>query len=277
MLRMTSAPRISVKRTSLPSSAVNGKAGPRCLGSIQSLMGGTFLGMEIMVEMAHGSGDSPLDRPVESVYNVAKEWRVASLPSFAPNPGPDRSIARTARTCDFRIGPEIIIEPALTAEQSAERSLQLALAAAHTAAENRGQDIVLLDMREITPIFDYFLVVTGSSRRQLHAISEEIDHTLEDELGDQRMGIEGYNESHWILLDYGTVVIHLFDQETREYYALEDFWNAAARVPLSTMDGAAMDGAAMDGPKMDGIPGFDGKPATNAEPEADGEPGTETQ
>jgi ribosome-associated protein len=110
--------------------------------------------------------------------------------------------------------------------------LQLALAAARCAAENRGQDVVVLDMRDITPIFDYFVVVTGSSRRQLHAISEEIDHTLEDELDDQRMGIEGYNESHWILLDYGTVVIHLFDQETREYYALEDFWNMAIRVPL---------------------------------------------
>ena len=131
-----------------------------------------------------------------------------------------------------KLGPEIISEPNLSAKQAAERSLQLALAAARCAVENRGQDVVVLDMRDITPIFDYFVVVTGSSRRQLHAISEEIDHTLEDELDDQRMGIEGYNESHWILLDYGTVVIHLFDQQTREYYALEDFWNTATRVPL---------------------------------------------
>jgi ribosome-associated protein len=110
--------------------------------------------------------------------------------------------------------------------------LQLALAAARTADENRGQDIVVLDMRSITPVFDYFVIVTGNSRRQLHAISEEIDHCLEDELGDKRMGIEGYNESRWILLDYGTVVIHLFDQETRDFYALEQFWGAAERVPL---------------------------------------------
>lgn len=87
-------------------------------------------------------------------------------------------------------------------------------------------------MREITPVFDYFVVATGNSRRQLHAISEEIDHCLEDDLGDQRMGIEGYNESRWILLDYGNVVIHLFDQEKREYYALEDLWSTAARVAL---------------------------------------------
>lgn len=115
---------------------------------------------------------------------------------------------------------------------SEERSLQLAMAAARTAEENRGQDIVVLDMREITPVFDYFVLVTGNSRRQLHAISEEIDHCLEDDLNDKRMGIEGYRESRWILLDYGTVVIHIFDEEMREFYALEQFWNQATRVPL---------------------------------------------
>ncbi len=119
-----------------------------------------------------------------------------------------------------------------TTDSRAAGSLQLALAAAHTAHENRGQDIAVLDMRGITPVFDYFVVATGTSRRQLHAISEEIDHCLEDELGDQRMGIEGYRESRWILLDYGTVVVHLFDEETRAYYALEQFWSAAERVSL---------------------------------------------
>lgn len=117
-------------------------------------------------------------------------------------------------------------------ERNSERSLQLALAAARTAEDNRGQDIVVLDMREVTPVFDYFVLITGNSRRQLHAISEEIDHCLEDELHDKRMGIEGYRESRWILLDYGTVVIHIFDEEMREFYALEQFWNQAERVKL---------------------------------------------
>jgi len=87
-------------------------------------------------------------------------------------------------------------------------------------------------MRKITPVFDYFVIASGNSRRQLHAISEEIEHTLEDDLKDKRMGIEGYDESRWILLDYGNVVIHLFDKETREFYALEDFWSGAERVAL---------------------------------------------
>jgi ribosome-associated protein len=117
-------------------------------------------------------------------------------------------------------------------DAQAARSRQLALAAARTAADNRGQDVVVLDMRCQTPMFDYFVLATGTSRRQLHAMSEEIDHALEDDLGDQRMGIEGYAESRWILLDYGTVVIHLFDEETREFYALEDLWAGAQRVAL---------------------------------------------
>ena len=74
--------------------------------------------------------------------------------------------------------------------------------------------------------------LTPLRRRQLHAISEEIDRVLERELGDQRLGIEGYNESRWILLDYGSVVVHLFDADTRSYYALEDLWAHAQPVPL---------------------------------------------
>lgn len=118
-----------------------------------------------------------------------------------------------------------------------ERSLELALAAARTAADNRATDIVVLDLRELTSEFDYFVLATGTSRRQLHAISEEIDHTLEDDLGDRRLSVEGYNESRWILLDYGAVVVHIFDQETRDYYRIEDLWGQAERVDLSQVIG----------------------------------------
>ncbi|MDH3718913.1 MAG: ribosome silencing factor [Planctomycetota bacterium] len=119
-----------------------------------------------------------------------------------------------------------------TSAAAESRSLQLALAAARVAAENNGRDIAILDMRQLTPIFDYFVLATGTSRRQLHAISEEIDHKLEDDMHDHREGIEGYQESRWILLDYGTVVIHLFTEETREYYALEQLWSDARPVEM---------------------------------------------
>ena len=112
--------------------------------------------------------------------------------------------------------------------------LRRAQIAARVAAENRGRDIVILDLRELTPVFDFFVLVSGASRRQLHAVSEEIDRVLQDELGDHRLGIEGYEESRWILLDYGDVVVHMFEPETRAYYALEDLWAQAKRVPVES-------------------------------------------
>ncbi len=118
----------------------------------------------------------------------------------------------------------------LTAEAKAQRSLQLALAAAQVAEQDKGKDVLVLDLRELTCIFDYFVIASGSSRRQLHAMSEDIDHKLEDELGDERMGIEGYQGTNWILLDYGTVVIHLFEEATRDFYSIEKLWGEAKQL-----------------------------------------------
>ena len=119
------------------------------------------------------------------------------------------------------------------AAHTSHSSLTLALAAAQSAAENRGQNVIVLDVSNVTPIFDYFVIATGSSRRQMHAMSEEIDHKLEDEMGDCRLNIAGYDESRWIVLDYGSVVVHLFDEEARAYYALEDLWAEGKLVDLT--------------------------------------------
>jgi ribosome-associated protein len=113
-----------------------------------------------------------------------------------------------------------------------QRSLKLALAAARIAAENRGQNVAVLDLAKVTPICDYFVIATGSSRRQLHAICDEIDHTLKRELGEVRIGREGFEDSRWILLDYGDVVVHLMDEETRAFYDLEGLWGDAVRVEI---------------------------------------------
>jgi ribosome-associated protein len=121
----------------------------------------------------------------------------------------------------------------LSLEERQQRSLHLALAAARAAADNRGQDVVVLDMREQTSIFDYFVIATGASQRQLRAMCDGVTDSLEKQLGDRRLGIEGYDQSRWIVADYGSVVVHLFDEEARKYYALEDLWAGAKRVDLS--------------------------------------------
>ncbi len=114
---------------------------------------------------------------------------------------------------------------------SANRSLELALAAAREAEDNRGQNVLVLDMREQTTAFDYFVLATGTSNRQLRAMSDAIDDVLQKQFGHRRYGVEGYQESHWILLDYGSVIVHLFDAPTRDFYRLEDLWAGAVAVP----------------------------------------------
>jgi len=113
---------------------------------------------------------------------------------------------------------------------ASDRSLQLALAAAREAEDNRGQDLVVLDMREQTTAFDYFVVATGTSNRQLRAMSDAIDDVLQKGHAHRRLGREGYEQSHWILLDYGSVVVHLFDKNAREFYRLEELWAGTTRV-----------------------------------------------
>jgi len=119
-------------------------------------------------------------------------------------------------------------------EAATDRSRVLALAAARVADETRGTEIRVLDLREITPVFDYFVIATGASRRQLHAMADEIEAVLKKEHHDRKRGAEGYEEGRWIVLDYGDVVVHLFDAEAREYWDLEHLWSDAARVPVPT-------------------------------------------
>jgi ribosome-associated protein len=124
----------------------------------------------------------------------------------------------------------IIASSVTTTDQRPQRSLKIALAAAQVAHDNHGQDVVLLDLREMTAVFDFFLLITGTSRRQLHAFADEIEHHLRDHYAEKLMGMEGYAAGTWILQDYGNLVIHFFDDKARDYYALEQLWTGAKRI-----------------------------------------------
>jgi ribosome-associated protein len=100
---------------------------------------------------------------------------------------------------------------------------------ARVAADNKARDVVVLDMRGITPLYDFFVLATGSSRRQIHTVAEEVDAAMRGE-GEVRRSIEGYEASRWVVQDYGDVVVHVFDPDTRIYYALEDLWADAVPV-----------------------------------------------
>ena len=108
-------------------------------------------------------------------------------------------------------------------------SLDRACLCARVAADHKGRDIVVLDLRAITPLYDFFVIATGTSRRQIHTITEEADAALR-ERGDQRRSVEGYEASSWVVQDYGDLMVHVFNPQTREYYALEELWADAPRI-----------------------------------------------
>ncbi len=106
------------------------------------------------------------------------------------------------------------------------QALAWATACAKIAHDNRARDILLLDLRQSTPLVDFFVIATANSRRQARAIASEIDATMKTH-GEAKLGIEGAEEGTWVLLDYGDFVVHLFADDVRQFYALEDIWGDA--------------------------------------------------
>ncbi|WP_231740893.1 ribosome silencing factor [Thalassoglobus neptunius] len=119
----------------------------------------------------------------------------------------------------------------IRSESVIQTALENACRIAQVCEEFRGQDTVVLDVTHITPLFDYFVITTGRSRRQLHAIADQSDDVM-DQQGSKRRSTAGY-ETEWICQDYGDVVLHVFSPAAREQYSLEDLWADAIRVEWS--------------------------------------------
>ncbi len=105
----------------------------------------------------------------------------------------------------------------------------LAVAAARVAHDNNCENVVVLDLRDVSPVTDYFVIATGTSDRQLRSVAEEISDSGK-KVGQKVWQIAGMDSARWILLDFVDVVVHLFDQAHREYYDLELIWGAAPHV-----------------------------------------------
>jgi ribosome-associated protein len=105
------------------------------------------------------------------------------------------------------------------------------VAAAMRAAQSKlGLDPVVLDMRELIDSFDALVVAAGRNDRQVRAIAEEIELFVDIALGVTPTHVEGRSGGEWIALDYGDVIVHVFDEAARAYYDLEHLWNAAPAV-----------------------------------------------
>lgn len=110
--------------------------------------------------------------------------------------------------------------------------LELARVAALAADSKKADDVVLLDLSSLTDVCDYFLVCSGDNPRQVDAIVDEVREKVSANCGVSPLSCEGREGLSWVLVDYGSVVVHVFRRETREFYRLENLWGDAARVPL---------------------------------------------
>ncbi|GIV38614.1 MAG: ribosomal silencing factor RsfS [Thermonema sp.] len=91
--------------------------------------------------------------------------------------------------------------------------------------DKKGEDIVILDLRGIAQaVADFFVIATGSSDTHLQALMDSVEKTVAQEAGQTPWHIEGRERKLWVLMDYVDVVVHLFQRQTREYYALEELW-----------------------------------------------------
>ena len=109
---------------------------------------------------------------------------------------------------------------------------EIAIAVTKALDEKKGMDIKLLKIDKVSSLADYFLICTGTSNTHVKTLCDYAEYTLE-ELGETMLGREGHRGNSWELLDYGTIVVHVFTEEAREFYNLERLWADAEVVDIS--------------------------------------------
>ena len=109
-----------------------------------------------------------------------------------------------------------------------------ALLIAEAAREKLAEEIVALDVRQAVSFADVFIVATGRSDRQVRAIGDGIAEAL-TKAGEKPLGVEGYEEGRWLLMDFGDVIVHVFQPDVRRHYDLERLWSEATTLDVSQM------------------------------------------
>lgn len=109
-------------------------------------------------------------------------------------------------------------------------SLPLARLCRDLALDKKALDPVILDLREVSAIADYFVICSAQSEPQLKAIAISIEKTVKDEQDRRPYAVDGFSTSQWIVVDYGDVMVHLFHEAKRAHYALEELWGDAPQI-----------------------------------------------
>ncbi|APW63359.1 ribosome silencing factor [Paludisphaera borealis] len=159
-----------------------------------------------------------------------------------PTPEPSSPTARTKAiraTRSIKTAQDDVVSRAVDRRNPDRltRAFAHARLAAKITDDNRAKDILLLDLRGVTPLLDFFVIATANSRRQANAIASEIDAEMK-KIGELKLGMEGSEEGRWILIDYGDFVVHIFSGDGRTYYALEEIWGDAPQLSWRDEPGA---------------------------------------
>jgi ribosome-associated protein len=152
---------------------------------------------------------------------------IPTTPDRRPGlPARDRPV-RARRRPKSTVSAEAAEGQEASADLEAEReALRLARRIVDLAADKKAADIVLLEVRELTTLTDYFVICSGGSERQLGGIADGVVEALKHD-GTLPIGREGGPTAHWVLIDYGSVIVHVMAAPEREYYALEKLWSDA--------------------------------------------------
>ncbi len=113
-----------------------------------------------------------------------------------------------------------------------EQVLQIVNSAANTLYKKKAKEIKILKVDDITIMADYFIICTGTSNTQMKALAGEVEFEL-SKLGIEPLHTEGYDSNTWVLLDYGSVIVHIFYRDARDYYKLERLWADGTELPLT--------------------------------------------
>lgn len=141
----------------------------------------------------------------------------------------DNDTLEEARALSFAVRDD---RQAASLSASGVAAEAVARAAAQAAYDKKGDDIVVLDLTQLSDVCDYFVIVSGTNARLADTIVDEIEEKVAASCNEHPFSIEGRDQRSWILMDYGSVIVHVFTPETREYYRLERLWGDAPRLEL---------------------------------------------
>ena len=110
---------------------------------------------------------------------------------------------------------------------------EMAVLAAKALGAKKGEEIKIMEVTELTTLADYFVICTGGSTTQINALCDAVEEALDTQGGEKPLHREGHRGGIWVLLDYGCVVVHVFNAEAREFYSLERLWSDGKPLDMS--------------------------------------------